>query len=123
MLLMMSDINKYPGLSIVMPNYNGGELLKTFLPDVLIAVANYSGKSEVIIVDDRSTDNSVEILNTFEDIILVRHDMNASFQRTCNTGLEKSQYEIVFFLNTDVKLAPDFFHISRNTLKKKRLLL
>ena len=45
---MMSDINKYPGLSIVMPNYNGGELLKTFMPDVLIAVANYSGKSEVI---------------------------------------------------------------------------
>ena len=119
MHIIMPDINKYSGLSIVMPNYNGAELLKTFLPDVLIAVSNYSGKSEVIVVDDHSTDNSIEILNTFANIILVRHDMNAGFQRTCNTGLANSQYEVVFFLNTDVKLAPDYFSYFKEYFKNE----
>ncbi|MFP5263431.1 MAG: glycosyltransferase family 2 protein [Blastocatellia bacterium] len=55
-----------PGVSIVIPTWNGLDLLKQFLPSV-IAAANYYGKrsfaqTEIIVVDDGSVDGTVDWL-------------------------------------------------------------
>ena len=48
-------------ISIVIPNYNGEELLRKNLPKLIEAVCNYKD-IEIIIVDDGSTDDSINII-------------------------------------------------------------
>ena len=55
-----------PGVSIVIPNWNGLELLKRFLPSVIAATTHYGQQfncsTEIVIIDDGSVDASVEWL-------------------------------------------------------------
>lgn len=104
----------YRSLSIIIPNYNGEELFKIFMPSVLEAANNYPGKWEIIIVDDQSTDNSREVLEELQInhpiIKVIYNEVNLGFAGTCNVGMNASTNEVLFFLNSDVKLNPDYFH-------------
>lgn len=51
-------------VSIVIPNYNGANLLAKNLPKVLEAAYYYDKNTEIIVVDDGSTDNSLDILKS-----------------------------------------------------------
>jgi GT2 family glycosyltransferase len=83
--------------SIVIPNYNGGELLKKNLPKVLAAY----NSAEVIVVDDGSTDNSCEVLRDFTVKVLV-NPKNMGFASTVNRGIKEAKGDIIILLNTDV---------------------
>lgn len=94
-------------ISIVVPNYNGEEILKKNLPVLLGAVENYKKeKIEVVIVDDCSTDNSIEVIESFikenKNLTLVRSETNKGFSTNVNKGVNASNGEIVILLNTDV---------------------
>lgn len=80
--------------SVVIPNYNGAKLLRENLPKVLAM-----GASEVIVVDDASTDESIEVI---KDIKVIRHKKNLGFARSVNDGVEASSADVVVLLNTDV---------------------
>jgi len=54
-------------ISIVIPNYNGENILEKNLPKVLES----AGNAEVIVVDDASTDESLKKLNNFKTKIKV----------------------------------------------------
>ncbi len=91
-------------VSIVIPNYNGQENLKTNLPKVLAV-----GADEVIVVDDASTDGSVEFLKTnFPQVKILKNSKNLGFSSTVNRGVEEAGGEIVVLLNTDVAPEPNF---------------
>ena len=49
-------------ISIIIPNYNGKNLLKEYLPFAIEAIENADTVYELIIVDDRSTDDSVDFI-------------------------------------------------------------
>lgn len=86
-------------VSIVIPNYNGSYLLQNNLPLVLKAAP----EAELIVVDDASTDNSVELLKTqFSQVKIVQHPMNRRFAAACNSGIEAANGDIVVLLNSDV---------------------
>lgn len=92
-------------VSIVIPNWNGKELLEKNLPAVLEAAANPKNSIlEVIVVDDKSTDDSVEFLekNYKEQVRIVRHTKNRGFPSSVNTGTRTARGTIVCLLNTDV---------------------
>jgi len=98
-------------ISVVIPNYNGKELLEVNLPSVYAAL-KFSGISdyEVIIPDDASTDNSVDFIKTnYSSIILVENKINKGFSGNTNTGIIRSQKDLVLVLNSDVNLAEDYF--------------
>lgn len=97
-----------PGLSIIIPNYNGEELLDRFLPSVLKAVQNVAFATEILVVDDASTDSSLKVLRGFPEVRLIARNTNGGFSQACNTGISSARYEILLLLNTDVKLEPDF---------------
>ena len=102
------DIKK--SVSVIIPNYNGRQLLKEYLPYALEAIKNTGTIYEIIIVDDCSTDNSVEMIRTdFPWARLIINPQNGGFSHTCNQGIEAAQYELIFLLNSDVKLSPDYF--------------
>lgn len=98
-------------ISVVIPNYNGRDLLETNLPSVYAAL-KFSGISdfEIIIPDDASTDNSINFIKTnYPEIILVENKINKGFAGNTNTGIKRSRKDLVLILNSDVKLTDDYF--------------
>jgi GT2 family glycosyltransferase len=96
-------------LSVVIPNYNGASLLRNSLPRVLKAVSRYGGKSEVIVVDDGSSDESCRMVEKFfPQTRLLKLAQNKGFSTACNQGVKIAQSEIVIFLNTDIYVEENF---------------
>lgn len=97
-------------ISVIIPNYNGIGLLEAYLPFALEAIKNAGVDHEVIIVDDCSTDDSVNFIRQkFPGIQLIVNKENRGFSFSCNRGIEAARYELIFLLNSDVKLTPDYF--------------
>ncbi|MBM4177650.1 glycosyltransferase family 2 protein, partial [Candidatus Gribaldobacteria bacterium] len=95
--------------SFVIPNYNGCRLLKDNLPKI-IKSAEASGRNyEVIVVDDASSDESVEYLRkNYPRVKLIANRINKRFALSCNDGVNSAQGEIVVLFNTDVVPEKDF---------------
>lgn len=92
-------------LSVIIPNYNGKDLLKKNLPKVFEAVEN----TEIIVVDDASTDGSLGVLNDFKTKIkILKNEKNLGFSSTINKGVKEAKGEIIVLLNTDVVPEKDF---------------
>ncbi len=92
-------------LAIVILNYNGAEHLKTFLPSV---IAN-SGGQKIVVADNCSTDNSVEIMKTkFPDIELILNKENGGFAKGYNEALKQVEAELYLLLNSDVEVGPNW---------------
>jgi GT2 family glycosyltransferase len=97
-------------ISIVIPNYNGSQLLKTYLPFTFAAADNAGVDFEVIVVDDASTDDSAVLITAnYPQIKLLVNAQNSGFSYTCNQGMAAAQHQLILLLNSDVKLAPDYF--------------
>jgi len=100
-------------LSVIIPNYNGERLVREFFPSVLAAVAACAGPKEVIFADDCSSDASVrlaiELGEQYGFVKTVVREVNGGFSRTCNYGAGHASGDILFFLNNDVSLDPDYF--------------
>lgn len=100
----------HTGISVVIPNYNGGKLLPEILPCLYEALQRSGLPYEIIISDDCSTDNTVEWLqNNHPDIRLVINHVNRGFAPTINAGIQQASFSWVLLLNSDVKLEPDYF--------------
>jgi len=97
-----------PELSIIIPNYNGADLLPRFLPYTFEAVKNGKITTEILVVDDASSDNSLEVLKAYPQVRVVVREKNGGFSRACNSGLEAAKGRILLFLNSDAALEPDF---------------
>jgi GT2 family glycosyltransferase len=88
-------------VSVIIPNYNGRELL----PDCLNSLNKQTFKEfEVILVDNNSTDDSLEFIKTnFKDIKIIQLKKNFGFAKAINTGVKASSSKYVIFLNNDTK--------------------
>lgn len=96
-------------ISIVIPNYNGEENLRNNLPKVIEAVKNYQSDLEIILTDDSSQDNSIDVAketikenNSQIKIKLLISNKNLGFSSNVNRGVNNATGEIVVLLNTDV---------------------
>ena len=95
--------NDNPPVSVVIPNYNGKELLAECLPSVVANMADAPPGSEVIVVDDASQDESLEFLSkNFPQVRVVPLPVNHGFGGACNKGISLARNRIVFLLNSDV---------------------
>lgn len=104
-------------ISILIPNYNGEELLKKNLPRVVEAAKEYKdGSVEIIIIDDCSTDKSVESIKYYVSSIknkniklkVIENDRNVGFAPSVNRGVREAGGEIIILVNTDVVPQRDF---------------
>lgn len=86
-------------ISVVIPVFNKGFILKETLNSVLQQTfTNY----EIILVNDGSTDNSLEVLSNFEDSkIKIYSQENKGASAARNLGIEKSKGEFIAFLDAD----------------------
>ena len=91
-------------VSVVTPNYNGERFLKTFL-ESLNEDSEYIG--EVIIVDNGSTDGSLDYLksNSFDfPLVLIENKENVGFSPAVNQGIRKAKNNLIFSINNDTEI-------------------
>ena len=92
--------------SIVIPNWNGKDLLEKFLPSVLDAI---SDDDELIVVDNASIDGSAELIRErFHRVKLIQAERNLGFGGGSNLGIASAQNRIAILLNNDMRVSRDF---------------
>lgn len=97
-----------PKISVIFSVYNGA----TYLREAVESILNQSYSDfEFIIVNDGSTDNTVEILNEYTDsrIVRINNQENIGLARSLNRAIETAQGELIARMDADDISAPDRF--------------
>jgi len=95
--------------SIIVLNWNGKELLAECLPSVVEAVLYEGDNHEIIVVDNGSTDGSVEFLKEhFPQVKIVALEKNFYFSGGNNAAAKAAKNDILVFLNNDMYVEKDF---------------
>lgn len=87
-----------PLVSVIIPNYNYGRFLSQAIESVLNQT--YS-RIELIVVDDGSTDNSVNIAKKYGSSLRLLQQQNAGVSAARNLGLQATNGEFICFLDSD----------------------
>ena len=90
-----------PTFSVVIPSYNSAQTIGSAIRSVL---AQTRSDFELIVADDRSTDDSREVVTAFlgdERVTLVTRDVNGGQSAARNTGIARARGEYVCFLDSD----------------------
>ena len=94
--------------TVVIPNWNGRDLLEKYLPSVMEALAGNS-RNEIIVVDNGSSDGSAEFLRThFPSVRVQALDRNLGFGGGSNEGFRAATNDVVVLLNSDMRVNPNF---------------
>ena len=93
--------------AVVILNYNGKNWLQKFIPNVL---ENSKEDADVVIIDNYSTDGSVEIIETKfgNQLQLIQLKQNFGFAGGYNKGLQDLAYDFYILLNSDVEVTPNW---------------
>lgn len=108
-MVFKEDNIKYPRISIITPNFNGGGYLEQTIQSVLNQ--NYPNL-EYIIIDGGSTDDSLKIIREYESKLAywVSEEDNGLYH-AIQKGFEKSTGEIMAWINSDDFYAKGAFSI------------
>jgi GT2 family glycosyltransferase len=92
--------------AVVIPNWNGAR----WLPGCLGSLAAQTLQpAEIIVVDNGSSDRSVELVReNYPHLRVLELGRNTGFAFAANRGIEAARAELVALVNTDVELAPDW---------------
>ncbi len=101
-----------PFLSVIIVTYNSQDFIGECLKSVERAIGKAKGrdwgsgtwdwfKVEIIVVDNASTDGTVEIVRRFEDVHLIRNAQNLGFAAGVNRGAKVAQGDWLLLLNPD----------------------
>ncbi len=89
---------EHPLISVIIPTFNTGKYISEAITSVF---AQKYPNIEIIVVDDGSTDNTLEVLKTFGDTIKVISQKNTGPAAARNTGLRNARGTIVGLLDAD----------------------
>jgi glycosyltransferase involved in cell wall biosynthesis len=102
----MARTENKPTVSIIVPTYNRSRLLARAVKSVL----NQTYQNfELIIVDDASTDNTEEVVGSFNDerIKYVRHEKNKGEAAARNTGIKAAMCDYIAYQDSDDEWLPE----------------
>ena len=94
-------------VSIIIPHYNGKELLHNCINSIYqnINIENF----EIIVVDNGSKDDSVKnIKQLFSDVIIISNKENIGYSGGCNIGAKNAEGKYLIFLNNDTEHSKDW---------------
>ncbi|MBN1569910.1 MAG: glycosyltransferase [Acidobacteria bacterium] len=95
--------------SIIVLNWNGKSLLAEGLPSILDAVRTDGRSHEVIVVDNGSTDGSIEYLaGNFPEVRVIALSKNLGFAEGNNAGVQAARNDVVILLNNDMVVDAGF---------------
>ena len=92
-------------LAIAILNWNGRNWLEKFLPSVV----QFSQNADIYVIDNLSTDDSIEFLKThFPTVKVIKNDQNHGFAGGYNEGLKEIKNEYYCLLNSDVEVTENW---------------
>lgn len=101
-LMMKFSQNSMIEVSVVIVNYNTGKLLQECVDAVIKTTKNLSfPKTEILIVDNNSTDGSANFKGNFT---LIKNQDNPGFSKANNQAIKKAKGEYILLLNPDTKV-------------------
>lgn len=104
------------GISIIIVSYNTSEVLKNCLTSIYKNLSE-DISFEVIVVDNASTDNSLEMIKTqFSKVTVIANTENEGFSKANNKGVRVAKGEYLLFLNPDTEI------VAEDTLKVEQLI-
>jgi GT2 family glycosyltransferase len=106
-------------LSIIIVNWNTGDQLKNCIDS--IKSCQDSSNLPLIIIDNASSDNSIDLIRATPQILLIELKNNVGFAKACNLGASLAYSKYLLFLNPDTlvfdgtfKFSVEFMESSKN---------
>lgn len=88
-------------IAVLIVTYNGEE----YISDCIGSLLGHFSQDEIYIVDNCSSDDTIEILeSSFPSINIIKNPENSGFGTACNLGTQSIDCDLVMFLNQDAKL-------------------
>ncbi|MDI6803209.1 MAG: glycosyltransferase family 2 protein [Bacteroidota bacterium] len=101
-------------VSIIVINYNTCDLLR----DCLQSVVRVSTPKEIIVIDNASTDGSVQMVKIeFPEVLLHVNNKNERFAKPNNTAMKIAKGRYYFLLNSDATIFPDTLDVLLNYME------
>lgn len=111
---MMTTHSTAPIASVIIPTYNHAHFIGEAIQSVL---SQEFQKTEIIVVDDGSTDNTREIVDQFANRVFYIWQTNQGLSAARNTGLQTARGEFIGLLDADDMYEPQFLSTLISILK------
>src|SRR5215207_45440 len=96
---------QHPRVSILLVSWNTRALTEACL-GTLPASMERGVDYETVVVDNGSTDGSLELLRARDDVRLIENSSNVGFAAAVNQAYARSHGELVLLLNSDIEFKP-----------------
>jgi len=102
--------------SVILPLYNKANYVRKSIESILEQTYK---EFEIVVVNDGSTDNSIEVVSQFDDSrIQIFTKENGGVSAARNYGIEKAQYEYIAFLDADDLWLPDYLETIKGMIEQ-----
>lgn len=92
-------------IAVVILNWNGKTLLERFLP----SVTSYSDKASVYVVDNASTDTSIDFLKSnYPGVSIIQNTENGGYAKGYNEALKHIKKPLICLLNSDIEVTKNW---------------
>ena len=92
-------------IAVVILNWNGEKLLKTFLPSVI----QFSQEATIYVADNASSDTSIEVLqNEFPSVKIIQNKGNYGFAKGYNVALKNIEEPYYALVNSDIEVTENW---------------
>jgi hypothetical protein len=100
-------------ISVVVTNYNYGHYISRCIRSLLDqSISKQNLLYEIIVVDDKSTDDSLKILNAFDDKIkIIKLKANLGLASAANAGIKQAQGRLIVRVDADDYVHADFLKL------------
>ena len=109
-----------PKVSVVVPVFNAAHCLPRLM-ESLYAQEYPRDRMEVILVDNKSTDNSVEVIRQYSDVVALSQTQWQTPGATRNAGIERASGEVLAFIDADCWAQPNWLRTRVTALVEEKL--
>ena len=111
----MASREPVPDISILLVSWNTCSLTSECLDSISVGVDDGT-TVETVVVDNGSTDGSVEMLGARDDLVLVANERNRGYAAAVNQAYRRSSGPLVLLLNSDIVFDPGALSVLRRFL-------
>ncbi len=94
-------------VSIIVPAYNEEEGISTTLAGIGLAMSRQAMEHEIIVVDDGSTDGTVDAAQRREGVRLIQHHTNRGYGAAIKTGIRQARCDWIAIIDADGTYPPE----------------